>query len=732
MNNSKRQSNLSNWLLYTLFAAVGTPAWAQLAPGGFTGAINSPTADVLNAGTASASLANSIPEKRRDNLGEGSFGSANLGFGVLPGLEIVGRVAYEGDLRCNFYDQNPPCTGMRDLSVSAKYQLPLRFGWDTRLAFGAVDVGGAATFFRSYYGVATSSIGAFDVSVGVGKGSHTYSTVDGPFGSTQVFLTDNWRVQAEYDSRELRAGMRYARPLTDQLSMELGASRKLSNRTDQQAWQAGLGLTFSFDKRNLNEGTRRGSVTQQVVESLAGAPVTAGATQAQAPLAVEASQEQAPATPAAALASAVDPALTQASRAETLAQRLRKGGFASVWVGFDDERSWVVQAEPLTWRKNRLDALGAALALWQKYARADEHVHLTLTYLQDPVLTASTSASCLAKFAEGGWWCDGQAAMKLDNGQSVRVPTQGWAIAPASNSRWDDLRPQFELGPVLRQHVGTEVGLYDASAGLDLGWEMALGRGMLWQGQITVPVVNTDNFASGKAFGTERLRGGVESTVISYQKQVGPRLWAQGSVGYVQHNDYGGQLDLAWLSPEGSLRLGAMGGYYAGKDASGLTSDTLTHPIGLATARWSAIDGRWMLEAQAGQFYNQDYGIRLASHHWFGDNRLTLHYRNTEYSSAIDTRRLQFAGFEISMPIGNRVATVVGPATVRGSDQWVYGLVTKVGGTDNAINTGYGVLPAIRHGLLSDTLDYDRAGVADMTANLYRVRAMLREMAGKP
>jgi hypothetical protein len=84
------------------------------------------------------------------------------------------------------------------------------------------------------------------------------------------------------------------------------------------------------------------------------------------------------------------------------------------------------------------------------------------------------------------------------------------------------------------------------------------------------------------------------------------------------------------------------------------------------------------------------------------------------------------------MPLGDRAATPVGSATVRGSDQWVYGLESKVGGTDNAINSGYGVVPVIRHGLLSDTLDYDRAGVSDIMANLYRVRAMLRELAGKP
>lgn len=40
--------------------------------------------------------------------------------------------------------------------------------------------------------------------------------------------------------------------------------------------------------------------------------------------------------------------------------------------------------------------------------------------------------------------------------------------------------------------------------------------------------------------------------------------------------------------------------------------------------------------------------------------------------------------------------------------------------------------PDLRDGQLSDTLDYGRAGLADLLANLYRARAMPRETAGKP
>lgn len=734
------------WTLFLTSGVLTSPVVAQLSPAGFTGAINSPTADVLNAGEVSGALTNNNPEKPRFYPGVGSFGSVNLGFGVLPGLEIAGRLSYDGDLQCNMYVKNPPCQSWtRDLSASGKYQLPFRLDGDTRFALGAVDVGGAATNYRSYYGVATSSFGPVDLSLGYGRGSHKYSTLDGVFGSTQVYLTPHWRALLENDTHVWRGGVRYVRPLNESLVLELSASRKLSNTTALQTWQAGIGLTYSFGQKELNAGTRRPSAAKETLSSLSPsqplAPLRSVATPPVNPSSAatvpDTTRPQQLATLANGLAphaASVNAAVTLSenpeSRAQQMANRLRKAGFASVWVGFDDARGWVIQAEPLTWRKNRLDALGMALALWQKEARPDERVHLALSHLQNPVLTVRTNATCLARFTDGGWWCDGKPAMTLDNGASAREPALGWSVtAPASA---EALRPQIEIGPLLRQRVGTEVGLYDASVGLDLAWELALGRGWLWQGEYTVPVANTTNFERGMVFGNYRIQNQLESSHLAYQQRLGPRTWAQASVGYLQHNDYGGQLEMAWLSPSGNLRLSGLGAYYRGSDTSGSSLQGITHPMALASARWSVIDGRWFVEAQAGQFYNQDRGFKLASHHWYGDHRLSLLYRNTASDSAYALPRTQFAGFQITIPLGGRTSKEIGPATVRGSDQWVWGLESKVRSDDNIITAGYGVAPIVRHGLVNDTLDFDRAGLGDMQANIYRVRAVLREMAHQP
>jgi Exopolysaccharide biosynthesis protein YbjH len=717
------------WPLWVA-AVFAMPAAAQLAPGGFTSAINTPNADVVPNGAAAAALTNNNPEMTRANPGIGAFGSINAGFGLLPGLELGSRLAFEGDLQCDAW--TPPCPGsVRDLSVSAKYQLPLRLPGNTRIAFGAIDFGGLAALFKSYYGVATSSFGALDLSLGYAKrpaANYFATPLNGVFGSGQLLLSERWKLLADYDGREWRGGARYALPLTTSLDFEASASRKFTHRSDQQAWQLSGGLVYYFDRQARASGSGK-SVVSAPVSALnysAASPII----KATAPIEVQPSAPAQPAVFARALQQDLASPKSAEIRAEQLAAQLRKQGFSSISIGFDNESGWVVQAEPLAWRKNRLDALGVALASWRQVTLPDESLRLALTYLQDPVLTVKTNNYCLEKFLAGASWCDGYQALTLADGRDARAPKQGWLIAP--KAFWEAIRPQLEVGLALSQRVGTEYGLYDYSLGLDLGWELPLAKGLLWQGQATaLPFSQTADFQKQAIFGDQRIRNRVENSHLSYQRQLPLGIWAQASVGYVQHSDHGGQIDLAWLSPGGRLRLSSMSGYYQADNTRGFTLDTIIHKTGLASARYSMIEGQWFLEAQAGQFYNWDRGVRLTSQHWFGDYRLSLNYRNTEALKPFPLPRSKFAGFELAIPFGPKASTSIGPGTVRGRDQWAYGISVKTS-PDGFYANGYAIVSNLRHGLAADTLDKDRAGLADMEANTYRVRAIMREMAAMP
>ena len=181
-----------------------------LSPSGYTGAINTPTAHVQPWGVANLSWTNSNPEYARTSS-QGSFGSINAGIGLLPGLEAVGRLSYAGDLTCNQY--KPGCEGsIRDLSLSAKYQLPLDLGPHTRAAIGVSDFGGAATLFRQTYGVVTTTWKDAQFSLGYSHPSSAQALLQGTFGSVRYALTPRWHLLAEHDTQENRAGLQYQYP----------------------------------------------------------------------------------------------------------------------------------------------------------------------------------------------------------------------------------------------------------------------------------------------------------------------------------------------------------------------------------------------------------------------------------------------------------------------------------------------------------------------------------------
>lgn len=167
--------------------AANSSAWRMLSPSGYTGSINTPNAHVQSWGVANLAWTNNNPEYAR-SFQEGHFGSLNVGIGLLPGLEVVGRLAFDGDLNCNMYQAG--CNSRsRDLSLSAKYQLPLQLGDHTRVAVGMSDFGGAATNFRQVYGVATTQWRNTELSLGYSHAQSTRALMHGVFGSARFALS---------------------------------------------------------------------------------------------------------------------------------------------------------------------------------------------------------------------------------------------------------------------------------------------------------------------------------------------------------------------------------------------------------------------------------------------------------------------------------------------------------------------------------------------------------------
>ena len=692
--------------LSPLLAAAAEPQTfnGTVAPGGYLGAINTPVASVLPLGSFAAAYSNAIPDIRNPLPGIGHFGVVTGGVGLLPGLEAFARLSFSGDVWCNMYEGCP--AGERDLSISAKYQLPWVLPGNTRLAGGLTDFGGAATNYRSTYVVATSDLGQFDVSLGYAKKFTPKALMNGLFANSVLRLTDHLSAQLEADTQELRAGVAYTYPVSGDADLTVGYSRKLTDQTGQQSHQLSAALVLHLDRA-------RNATLKQYPPALATTTATAPTISTVPPTPVTAAS------------------LPVANAQLALAEAFAGAGFQHVRVGLSTpsagEPVLAVQLEPVAWRQSRMVAVGQALKTWLIYAAShggnapgalpSEELALTLTQRGQPVLLVRTNVACATAFRNGSDQCaQGQAIQLL----AVHA---GFAPAPATpvtNSQW--FRPQFEIGLNLRMTVGTEYGLFDYSSALEVGTEIPLAQGLTVQGTASTPVFHTGSFEEGRIFSDQRhKKTQMEQAFVSYWAPLGP-LSAQASLGYLNPSERGGQLDAVWLSHDGRLRAHAMSGLYSNIDTPAAAAQQSV----IGAIRYSLMPGRWQMDLTAGQFHNQDTGWRVTSAHLFGDAMFKLFYRQSGREDTGSMPKTSFAGFEVSVPLGPQKALEVGPLTVRGRDRWRTGLETKVGATDNYLTPGYGFVPQVRHGLTTDVTDYDRAGLADLWADRDRTRIQMR------
>lgn len=695
-----------------------------LSPLGTRGAINTPTADVIAWGQAAVSLSNSNPEITNTRPGVGEFGSVVGGFGLLPGLEGMARLAYVGDLRCNQFSSGCQ-SSMRDLSISGKYQLPLDLPMQTRLALGFTDYGGAATHFRSRYAVATSTISTLDLSMGYSQRESERNLQSGVFGSAVWQASDRWQAQLEYDTRETRAGIAYALPLGEHSTLLAAYSRKLSANSEQQTSQIGLSLAIALDKKPTSS-----SVPAPTLPHTAPAPAPAGS-DAPNPATHTPSAQTPVARPTPPLTR--DPAQHEAD----LRAALERAGFA-VWAMQITSGSTPsaplrsLTLEPRAWRKNRLDALGHALGAWLDSGDPATHLQLALSYQGQPVLQVYTTRTCALQFRQGLDYCEGAPALALSNGNGETQPPT-WAQSMhgvrktdgAESWRAPTIAPQLELGLGLRTAIGTEAGLLDYSGALEIGAEMTLAKGLGLQAYGTVPLANSREFAAGGAFETSAYGSNtLQQALATYWQAVQLPLpgWAaaQLAAGRVNGGDDGGQVDVLWLSPQGQWRAQWQAGAY-----ESATYVQARRPV-WGAVRYSVLPGQWQLELAAGQFYNLDQGWRISSVHRMGDATVHLYLRETGRPPSEGPPVVRFAGFRINYPLGPARSTELGPLTVRGADNWSWGIETKVGAKDNNITPGYGLTSALRHGLTNDVSDYDRGGVEDLWAGRWRVREGMR------
>jgi len=168
---------------------------------GYSGLINTPTAELFNRGEVYFQYSNQTDifgsYKDRANF--------NFGIGLWDLVEISGRNAAH---RESLNDSS-------DLSVNIKLGIPyIPQDW-FKLAIGIQDLGGVtkASWFDAKYAVASKELlGNFNLSVGLGKSDSSQGRLNGVFGGITWQANDWAKLSLEYDAADTNLGLHLSSP----------------------------------------------------------------------------------------------------------------------------------------------------------------------------------------------------------------------------------------------------------------------------------------------------------------------------------------------------------------------------------------------------------------------------------------------------------------------------------------------------------------------------------------
>lgn len=730
-------------LTFAVALVVAAPAVVRgqpttLTQAGHTGLGITPSAHLVDWGRLETTYDHQLPGVVGDPTGHNFV----AGFGLLPNLEIAGRLATSTISRNCFFEN----CGIRDLSLSGKASIGLDSAGRFRVAAGATDVGGAATNFRSYYGVLTYDDGPFEASAGLARRSAArtgspMSPLHGPFAGV-AWKPRPWvRGHLEFSDGNAWAGVRLFAPgewLPAGWTAYIGSNHRLNqNDLTRKAWVT-AGLSIPLYKVPDLPGSHAKAPLPPLSASQRPLPVYEARNlppSTPPPPEREAAPQAAPATGGALATGVADDHLQQ------LALALQAQGLEDISLGRMPDGSIAVRANNATYNWNSTDALGAALgAVARTLGFAKAGYRLVLTQRQIPLVAVTGQTDCLRQWIDNqGPGCAGGQLSTPGTGALEKFHEGvAWVVRNQQPS-WQTLRVM--LGPVLRTNVGTEVGALDYSAGINVGLQLPLWDGASLEWRRNVPLANTSDYDPAGPFGYRRVRSETEQFAFVQTVRVPLERWAApgddlqslrwglaGLTAQAAVGRFGSIFDgihgaLRWEPGEGRHRVTGQVGYFRNSrlEVNAINIGVRHARPLLAGYRYSVTPTRTYLEATGGQFMSNDRGFQLGLRQWFGDVSVHAYYRRTRFEGE-PTR--QFVGFQLSLPIGPRRDMTPRDVQVTGTPRFTHGVETLVRDVNNAVRTGFGVVPPTPS--LDATFNSDRAGLVYFEDNIRRIRDAAR------
>ncbi|HUD34921.1 MAG TPA: YjbH domain-containing protein, partial [Variovorax sp.] len=535
-------------------ACLSAPVLAQqVAPtlnaNGTSGLSVTPTAPLLPWGTLGLAYDNQVVGGPVNRVHGTDGHNLVAGFGLLPNLEISGRIA-ANTLNTNCYTEN---CGIRDLSFNFKAGAPLDRDRRWFIAAGATDLGGQTGNFRSLYGVLTyRPLDRFDLSAGWARrgGAANVSTpLDGPFASAAYRPLSWLQTHVEYADSKAWAGARVYAPggwLPAGWQAHIGANVRLHG-DDRVNFPGGItqGSARSWVSLGLNiplfkVPTPVPAPMPRMAQPGDGTPMTPpprmafstiGLPASATPLVADFSppvvvpkappsarvnlsppdggigSEAQVAADAMARTAAALPPVAPVSDAQLVAlgEALRAKGFEDIAVGRAGDGAIAVRVNNATYNANTADGLGVALGvIARQLAEQRAGYRLVLTQRQLAIVGVTGQADCLAQWiAQGPPRCTaGQLYTPGTTGLEALLADANWVVEGRAPS-W--ATPRVILQPVLRTGVATEYGVLDHSLALRAMLQQPLWRGAWAEVAGNTPIHNSDDYKAGQVFGNSRF-----------------------------------------------------------------------------------------------------------------------------------------------------------------------------------------------------------------------------------
>lgn len=652
----------------------------------FSGLSYTPNAQVMEFGDFSFTYSHGLPwNDKIQNLD-----SLKVSFGLIEGLEAHGRVVTY-DYNSNCFETG--CGGIRDLSMSFKYQIPNFWNYERfNIALGVQDLGGAGNKLNANYIVADYSFSALPIRVSGGYSQSDWlaGTMNGAFAGIEYQPFEFVQFVGEYDAVDFNSAVKLFTP-DNQLPFHIKAALSYQfysgHETEEiDVWSASLSIPLVTDYTRSREYARSNVSLKEKL-----------------------SLEQSKANNASISA---------------LVSALRNEGFVNIQVGTLNQ-SVVVALENRRYNHNQMDGLGVAMGIIsshfgsssaQEMGLSSDRVELMLLANQKPVVSVQTDATCYQSFVNGSAACD-DIQFSTKN-LSDKLELVEWKTERVNSGTLDS---QLVLSPMVRHGVATEFGVYDYSFAMSSNLYTFLWSGGAVDIRHILPLAESDDFEDGGYFEDSAYENEIDRAMVhQFFRLPYVDVANQVSLGLVKTDYVGARSESAWFSPSGAHALGLEMSYFQHmdeKDKNGYANpDRQTF---LTRYTFSMPEWDWQFNATAGEFWKGDVGAKFTTSHWFEDIEVSASYQVTKFN---DIDEEQFVTVAVKLPLTPWRDMSPGLLQVRGNEAYDFNVSTRVGNDANYLSTGQGDELVMDNSMLRRYFNRGRYGSDYFEENKIRMR----------